>query len=305
MPCYRPLRAWRSKRETHQGKRRLVFSAAHGDGIAVPIPCGSCIGCRLERSRQWAIRVMHEASLYTDNSFVSLTYRDESLPERGVLVHRDFQLFAKRLRKFYGRERISYFMCGEYGEEKRRPHYHAALFGVWFPDQVFRKNGSDGSPLYQSATLDRLWKQGECLIGALTFESAAYIARYCTKKIDGEPDWVQLERVDPETGEVYMLPREYMRCSTNPAIGERWYERFGAEVRASDAVVARGFESKPPRFYDKLHERFDAADWEVTRYARQVAGASDEAWANSKPSRLKVREQVKLAQFKQLKRTTL
>lgn len=277
----------------------------------MPIPCGRCIGCRLERSRQWAVRVMHEAACYEDSSFVSLTYADEFLPPRGVLVHRDFQLFAKRLRKFYGAERISYFMCGEYGEEKWRPHYHAALFGVWFPDQVFRKKGADGSPLYQSPTLDRLWGMGECLIGAVTFESAAYIARYCTKKISGESEEAErlrrerYERVDPETGEIYELPQEYMRCSTRPAIGEGWYDRFGSEVRSSDAVVVRGRENKPPRFYDKLHEQLDREGWEATRVARAVAGASDEAWKDSKPARLKVREQVKLAQFKQLKRTTL
>lgn len=251
---------------------------------------------------------MHEASMHRDNSFVSLTYSDEWLPWRGCLDHRDFQLFAKRLRRFYCGERISYFMCGEYGEEKWRPHYHAALFGVWFPDQVKRKEGADGSPLYLSPTLDRLWGKGECLIGAVTFESAAYIARYCTKKVQGDTDEAKelarkrYERIDEDTGEIYELPREYMRCSVNPAVGKRWYEAFGAEVRSSDAVVARGRENKPPRYYDKLHADHDAADWEATRAARAVAGASDEAWENSKPSRLKVREAVKLAQFNQLKR---
>lgn len=264
---------------------------------------------------------MHEASLHQDNSFVSLTYSDENLPERGVLVHRDFQLFAKRLRKFYGGERISYFMAGEYGTECEscgvaakfcrcgnfvetfgRPHYHAALFGVWFPDQVRRKEGADGSPLYQSPTLDRLWGKGECLIGAVTFESAAYIARYCTKKLDGDRA-VEYERIDEETGEVYVLPREYMRCSTNPGIGKRWFEAFGSEVAASDAVVARGFESKPPRYYDKLRSVVDPAGFEATRAARAAEGSSDAAWANSKPSRLRVREAVKKAQFSTLKRT--
>jgi len=100
-----------------------------------------------------------------------------------------------------------------------------------------------------------------------------------------------------------LLPREYMRCSTNPGIGERWFEAFFGEVAASDAVVARGFESKPPRYYDKLLAVADPAGFEVTRQARANAGSSDEAWANSKPSRLRVREAVKKAQFSTLKRT--
>lgn len=103
MACYNPLRVWRSKTINETGKRSMVFnrSAAQFADISQEIPCGQCIGCRLERSRQWAIRCVHEASLYEENCFLTLTYNNENLPENNTLVVKDFQNFMKRLRKKY------------------------------------------------------------------------------------------------------------------------------------------------------------------------------------------------------------
>jgi len=305
VPCYHPIRAYYARKGNASGRRSLVFDVSGAGSVGMPIPCGRCIGCRLERSRQCAVRLMHECSVHADSSFVTLTYADEFLPPHGSLPpppRRDLQLFFKRLRKFFGGERISYFAVGEYGDSTWRPHYHACLFGVWFPDQVERKAGSGGAPLYQSPTLDRLWGLGECLVGGVSFESAAYVARYSVKKVNGEKAPAHYERVDSETGEVFYLEPEFMLCSTRPGIGRRWYERFGSEVRAADAVVARGFESKPPRYYDKLMEASYPKAFAVAKAARIEAGASDDAWKDQRPARLAVREAVKKAQYQSLKR---
>jgi len=120
------------------------------------LPCGRCIGCRLERSRQWAVRMMHEASLHQDNCFITLTYDNEHLPKNASLVKRDFQLFMKRLRKAYPAVRIRFFHCGEYGEQYGRPHYHAILFGFDFPDKYFLGKRNQ-FPVWRSASLERLW----------------------------------------------------------------------------------------------------------------------------------------------------
>ena len=128
MACYQPLKGYYSKSRNPNGKRNVVFNPQMGyRDRPVTVPCGQCIGCRLERSRQWAIRCYHEASMYERNSFVTLTYDDESLPLGGTLVFRDFQLFMKRLRKQYGAG-IRFYACGEYGEKFGRPHYHVCLF---------------------------------------------------------------------------------------------------------------------------------------------------------------------------------
>lgn len=246
---------------------------------------------------------MHEASGHQDNAFVTLTYDEAHLP-RPVQLHKaHFQLFMKRLRKFFGRERISYFHCGEYGEQLGRPHFHALLFGVHFPDQVWRKNGPNGSALFESPTLTRLWGMGAALIGAVTFESAAYVARYCVKKVTGEAAAKHYERVDPETGEIYQLEPEYVTMSTRPAIGKRWFEAFGFELEHDDTVVSRGREHKPPRFYDKLREQLDARRFRATKSERIKASKAPRARANSTPERLAVREEVKKSQTNLLRRT--
>ena len=128
MPCYTPLKGWRSQERTESGKRAITFRLREGYAdMPVDVPCGQCIGCRLERSRQWAVRCMHEASLYENNCFITLTYNEDHIPSDGSLKKDHFQKFMKRLRKKFGAG-IRFFHCGEYGAELSRPHYHAILF---------------------------------------------------------------------------------------------------------------------------------------------------------------------------------
>ena len=52
MPCYMPLQGYYSDSFTKSGKRKIVFKAELAS-VSTPmlIPCGQCIGCRLDRSR--------------------------------------------------------------------------------------------------------------------------------------------------------------------------------------------------------------------------------------------------------------
>src|SRR5882672_6540477 len=98
MPCYGPIKGFYSAEVSNTGKRKIVFDLklAHS-GVAITLPCGRCVGCKLERSRQWAMRCVHESKLHKDNVFVTLTYDNENLPAGGTLIKRDLQLFMKRL----------------------------------------------------------------------------------------------------------------------------------------------------------------------------------------------------------------
>lgn len=298
MPCYHPLEAWRSTQVNPSGKRPLVFTAAQGFGSALPIPCGRCIGCRLERSRQWALRCVHEAQLHAENCFVTLTYSDEKLPYGGTLIKKHWQDFMKRLRKRTS-AKILYFHCGEYGERSRRPHYHACLFGIDFPDKLFYTE-RNGCKLYTSEALDAIWGHGFCTIGAVTFESAAYVARYVMKKVTGELADKHYEHVEPETGEIIRLPSEYVTMSLKPAVGKTWYERYGADVFPDDSVIIRGREMKPPKYYDKQYELADPEAHKALKEKR-LAEARANSW-NSTPSRLAVRKEITQAKLNQLKR---
>lgn len=301
MPCYRPLHGYAALKLNPSGKRSWTPKAADAlNAERLSISCGRCIGCRLERSRQWAIRCVHEAQLHEDNAFVTLTYAPENVPYGGTLIKKDFQDFAKRLRKKISPRRVSYFHCGEYGERTRRPHYHALLFGFDFPDKALFKKSADGSSIFTSEFLQRLWPAGFCTTGAITFESAAYVARYVMKKITGHAATAHYQAIDPETGEVRQLQPEYTTMSLKPAIAKNWYAQFRGDIYPSDTAVIRGKEMKPPKYYDRLLELEDPearAAIKVRREAEALLRQGD-----STTARLKVREEVKLAQIANLRR---
>lgn len=243
MPCYRPLTAYRNP-----SGGPLVFSSRSGYGDrSVKIGCGQCMGCRLEKSRVWAVRCVHEASLYEDNAFITLTYSDECLPVSGSLDKSHFSGFLKRLRDRVGYERIRFYACGEYGERTLRPHYHAILFNYDFPDKALFTTGSRGHRLYTSELLDSVWGFGHCQIGAVTFDSAAYVARYITKKITGDL------AADHYAGRA----PEFSLMSRRPGIGRGWLDRFTSDVYPRDHVVVNGVKCRPPRYYDGVFEVVD------------------------------------------------
>ncbi len=233
MACFSPIEGFR---DTSGG---LSFSRHLSTGLRMTVPCGQCIGCRLERSRQWAMRCMHEASLYDENAFVTLTYSDDCLLPLGSLDVRDFQLFMKRLRK--RRDRVRFFHCGEYGEQTGRPHYHALLFGVDFPDK-YAWTERQGLPVWRSDELEEIWPSGQSEIGSVTFESAAYVARYVCKKVTGKAAAAHYGDRRPD----------YATMSRRPGIGRGWYDKFRSDVFPSDEVVVRGKAMKPPRYYDDI-----------------------------------------------------
>jgi len=262
------------------------------------LPCGQCVGCRLERSRQWAVRCMHEAQLHESNLFLTLTYSDENLPPHGGLFYRDFQLFMKRLRKSQPSAR--FYMCGEYGDQFKRPHYHACLFGVDFLDKVPHGKSPSGELLYRSPTLEKLWPLGHSSIGSVTFESAAYVARYVMKKVTGSLAETAYKRVDPDTGEIHQVPPEFCRMSLKPGIGSKWLEKYQSDVYPADSVIVNGHHTRPPRYYDKQLKETNPQTFEhltIGRYQRAISQSEDNT-----ATRLETKKQVTLARLSLKKR---
>lgn len=236
MPCTRPIEGYRAPNGT------VVFSKQHGwCDKPVKVPCGQCQNCRLEKSRQWAMRIMHESSLYSHNSFLTLTYSDEELPQDYTLVKSHHQLFMKRLRKKYDGKTIRYYHCGEYGDETHRPHYHTILFNQDFADKEYFRTTDTGSRLYISAELDEIWGHGQCQIGDVTFESAAYCARYVMKKLTGR-----------RKSEYGSREPEYSTMSLRPGIGAPWLAKWKTDVYPLDACIINGKKVRVPRAYDNL-----------------------------------------------------
>lgn len=246
----------------------------------IELPCGRCLGCRLETSRRWAVRLMHENKMHSQSCFVTLTYNNESLPDFGTLVPRHLQLFHKRLHNRLLDERgfgIRYYGCGEYGDLNKRPHYHSLLFGHDFSDKVLYSRNSRGESIFTSASLDELWHDGNgaplgsCKIGEITFESAAYVARYCTKKVSGKMREDGHYEVYNADGVVAERVPEFAHMSRRPGIGQPYYEKYGAEIRQHDTVIMNGRAVPSTRYYDKLGEVVDAKRMKILKWRRRAS----------------------------------
>lgn len=325
MPCYSPLKGW--KDEFTGG---IKFRGS-GSEEKMEVACGQCLGCRLDRSRMWAMRIVHESSLYESSSancFVTLTYRDESecdeeqlmngyhVPIDWSLDKSHFRNFMKRLRKFFSPRKIRFYHCGEYGRVCRhgfdldrmscpvcklgRPHYHACLFNCSFSD--LESYGSrNGELRFTSPTLERIWKYGFVDVGELNFESAAYVARYILKKVTGPiADDHYLSFMDDGTG-VFLQP-EYTTMSRRPGIGKRWFEKYRDDVFPSDEipVPGSGVFKKVPRYYEELFGIAHPLSLEEIKEVRKKF--REEHKDEYTPQRLMDKYKVKQAQVDLLKR---
>lgn len=297
MSCFKPTSAFQSvfKRNPKTGKRIIFWKKPTDVGVEpIQVSCGQCIGCRLERSRQWAVRIHNEAQLHPSSSFLTLTYDDEHVPYGGTLHKPDLQKFFKRLRQRIAPQKVRYFACGEYGDKTDRPHYHVCLFGYHFPDRVLWRE-RDGFKLYTSELLSEVWPKGFHTIGNLTVDTAAYTARYCMKKINGEKADEHYSRIVESTGELIRIEPEFAVMSLKPAIGKEWFDKYSSDVYPHGAAVFKGREMRSPKYYDALFERIDPEGFEDLK-ERRAEMAREREWDNTLERR-EVREEIARARL--------
>lgn len=224
MPCYHPLTAWRSP----SGEILLAKEEA-AVTRDLRLPCGGCLGCRLSRAAEWMLRCTLELQQHRSAVFTTLTYNDEHLPP--TLDRRALQLWLKRLRHQAARP-IRFFASGEYGEQNKRPHYHAIVYAL----------DVDDAPL-----VERTWNKGYCKTVTATPATIAYVAGYNSKAIGWKKTATE-ERVDPTTGEVYQWQPPFQEMSRRPGIGghaRQWPQSWRSYA------VHNGHTMPVPRF---LHE---------------------------------------------------
>lgn len=238
--------------------------------------------------------------MWDKNCFVTLTYAPGHLPPNASLEHNDYQRFMKRVRKHYQGRTIRYYMCGEYGEQQQRPHYHACLFNVDFREdrQLKGKSGS-GFPYFEQKELTRLWPHGFATVQDLVPETASYCARYIMKKALGEDAKTAYDIID-EDGVITRRAPEYSAMSLKPGIGAAWYDKYKRDVYPHDFVIQNGQQKQVPRYYDKLLKREKAVILDEIEHARQLRGQA--AAPDNTDARRLVRETVHLAKVSTLKR---
>lgn len=220
------------------------------------LPCGKCLGCRLEYARQWAVRCVHEAQMHEQNCFITLTYDEDHVPEK--LQYRDFQLFAKKLRKHIDKNRqnklddeirIGYFVTGEYGDKTKRPHWHAIIFN-WRPhDGRLQRTNARGDKAFTSELLSTLWAKGITEFGDVTFESAGYCARYAAKKLihghDADNNFQPISKK-----------------SSKHAIGKKFVEKYHESIFNLGIInLPNGSQCSIPRYYEKWLQKNRPDRW--------------------------------------------
>lgn len=235
MSCNKPLIA-KPQGLTSNGKIKYMPIGRYDADLAkeypdaIKIPCGKCSGCRAQKTREWADRMILELDHSKKAVFLTLTYNDEHLPVKCQLTtgqmemtlqKRDLTLFFKRLRKKFKDAEIRYYAVGEYGKNTHRPHYHVILFGLGLQDFIDLKiqgRNELGQLYYKSDLLsETVWKLGFCLISDVSWNTCAYVARYVKKKDYGlvsdefversrEPEYSVMSR-DPGIGMYY--PKEH------------------------------------------------------------------------------------------------
>lgn len=303
MPCYDPWKGYRTF-DPATGKGGLTANPRQAMNSSQPLtlPCGQCTGCRLDRAESWATRCENEALMHRANSFITLTYDDEHLPDDYSVQKRTLQLFIKRQRFEIAPTPIRYFGCGEYGEKTLRPHYHLIIFGFDYPDKEFHSysRGRTPSKLFSSKLLNKVWPSGLALIGDVTHQSARYVAGYCMKKITGDLAASHYLRTHPITGSSVQVEPEFALMSRRPGIGSTWFDRYSGDCFPSDFLISNGRHVPVPKFYLlKLNEK----DQRKIKIKRIVKTMTKEARFNRTSDRLKVRREVKLSRLSRLKQT--
>jgi len=306
MACAQPALAYRedSGRVRFAGRGQDILKRAQSTpkGAPMEVPCGHCVGCRLDRRRAWSIRCMHEAQLYDSNLFVTWTYDDGHLPESRSLEYVDFQLMMKRLRKEVrgvskapdGKFPIRFFCSGEYGGLHGRPHWHALLFNARFNDMRPMDNGK-----FLSRQAETLWGKGTVCIGTVTPRSAAYVAGYTLEKVYGSAEAYE-DVVDLRTGELTSRRPEFCNMSRRPGIGAWWFDRYRSDLFGKDGshdfAVMDGVKYKVPRYYV---DQLEGNALEAVKEARFLRAMEVPVGENSERRR-RDREEVAIRQLEAL-----
>ena len=314
MGCDSPLKGWKD-RDTGG----IVFRRDNA-GEKMEVACGQCLGCRLDHSRMWAMRIIHESSLHEyngGNCFVTLTYRDKKdctveqlklgqhVPDDWSLHKSHMTLFLKRLRSYFDEKRIKFFYAGEYGKKCQhgielervkcpmcnhgRPHYHACLFNISFPDlEPYQSDG--GIMRYTSPILEMIWGYGFVDVGTLNYNTAMYTTKYLLKKmgpkhpdhymqytLDGEVTWLEPEFANMSRGHrcAYHKKLGYTsdECDTcSRGIGYHWFKKFASDVFPSDEVPipGAGVMNGVPRYYNEIYKEDHPEEYAEIQARREV-----------------------------------
>lgn len=271
------------------------------------VGCGKCEICRTEKSKEWATKAYCESKCWKNKTFITLTYNNKHLPPDRKLRRSDIQSFWKRLRyhvykhtkkepwgkfpnlimeeiptneleetfgfnsKRKNKKVIRYINCGEYGPKTKRPHYHAVIWN-FKPDDLRRfSRDRRGYWLYTSKKINEIWKYGYVIIGEATTETAAYVARYCTKKFNRTKEEQEKMKRKKQT--------EFIGASSRGFIGYYWWINHYDEIKINQGILMKSKKgthlAKVPRAMCKKWKEINEYDYEWYDYNKNEIGKNN------------------------------
>lgn len=288
------------------------------------IACQNCWACQLKKSAEWATRIMWECKEHEQNYFITLTYDEEHLPiyEKmiytdkdgtkttyendgtwtGTLEPEDITKFIKTLRKHYEREGITgikYFYCGEYGNEGKngsmgyRPHYHMILMGAPLDINKFyswKHDNKQHKIHWKSKELEKWWNKGFVDVAEVEWNCAAYVARYCMKKIDNNNNPEEYAKVGKKP--------EFIRMSRNDGIGMKYYKKHKEDIYKLDGIAVKTIKNqttwlKPPKAFDRKLQTEQPELYEQIKQSRIEAAERDRIYKQELLKGISDKEQLK------------
>lgn len=332
---YEQYQNWEEKpsewRSIWEGKKRYMINK-----IDI-VPCGYCESCRIQRSKENATKCVLESKEYPDgyNWFITYTYNDEHLPMidemvnektgeiyeddgtwNGTLVKEHRTKYWKDTRNYWDyhfhHNGIRFFECGEYGGTTGRSHYHAIGFN--FPinkeDLVFYKFNRNKQPIWTCDKVAKLWQdekglqRGFVTIAKVNWQTCAYVARYCTKKMYGE----YAEDYYKSKGQI----PEFINMSRKPGIGRAYYDENWEKIYKDDEIILemkQGLaQAVPPcKYYDRLFDVEHHEELEQIKAKRKEKAIENKKVTMSKMSISEkeyneIKERTLHEKFKHLKR---
>lgn len=238
---------------------------------AILVDCGKCLSCRINKAREWTLRLNHEAQLAKTTYFLTLTYDEEHLPEGQNVCKADVESFISDLRKICG-PGLRYFIGSEYGESPtsdHRPHYHGLFFNVpeWIAEspcsgslRVETRRGKSNSVSRVNTYFNDIWNKGFVTVGSFHPRRAGYLAHYYVDKQDSPPGRTEnfsLMSRRPGIGNSYALSISDKLVAGSPLYGHtgrpvaspRYYR--GVVQKLTGEVKVR---SDDQRLIDKINE---------------------------------------------------
>ena len=303
MPCDFPIRAY----ETPEG---LKFKPPREhSGVWIPLPCRKCIGCGIDRKRDWSVRGIHEAQMHHESQFLTLTYDDQNVPDGHNLDFQHLTEFWREIRRD-APEAIRYMAAGEYGGQTSRPHFHAIAFGLAAPDRQVWGRNNRGEMLYTAESIQKYWPHGRVVVADVTYETCGYVAGYMLKdtrtmdKDKSRPYTV----IDSKTGIETERVKPKGRYSTRPGIGASWFEKYHGDCfpKGNVHIIKNGkAQTVPvPEYYWRLLERMDPQMYADLKAERQEVAKSDKVFFDNTQKRRNVKAEVREAKMSLKKRGT-